>query len=76
MSFSCPIICSSSEPMPEFGGDAMIYFDVNNSDDLKNKIERLISDPNQIRKLKEKSRLRAESFSWYDFTQQVASIYL
>ena len=27
LSFGCPILCSSAEPMKEFGGDAVAYFD-------------------------------------------------
>ena len=46
MSFGVPIVCSNTTAMPETCGNAAIYFDPFNTDDICEKINYLLSNPN------------------------------
>lgn len=39
-----PILCSDDPPMPEFGGDAVVYFDATDAGDLRDRLAELIDD--------------------------------
>ena len=40
-----PLLASCREPMPEFGGDAAIYFDPSSPVELAEKLQSIIDDP-------------------------------
>src|SRR5258705_9042007 len=40
-----PILCSRRPPMPEFGGDAVWYFEPSNVEELSTQLLRLLRDP-------------------------------
>jgi glycosyltransferase involved in cell wall biosynthesis len=50
---SRPILCSSDPPMPEFGGDAVVYFDPTRSVELTERLAALIDDEPRLRQLGE-----------------------
>jgi len=64
MSFSCPVISSFSASLPEIGGNACLYFDPNNIDDLVEKIQQLLTNQQQCSELIQKEKLRIREFSW------------
>ena len=41
MSYDCPTVVSMTSSLPEIGGDASLYFDPTNSDDLLDKLQSL-----------------------------------
>jgi len=59
-----PVLSSSVMPMPEFGGDSILYFDPRNPDDLAIKIDLVLSDPLQIERLSVSSAKKSEFYSW------------
>lgn len=59
-----PIICSSHSPMPEFGGNAVVYVDPKNPLNISTEIEKLIDDPTQRSMLSLAAKERSELFSW------------
>ena len=64
MSYDCPVIASYSSSLPEIGGDASLYFDPKNPDDLLEKL-RTLQDNNELRKeLISKGQQRIIDFSW------------
>jgi glycosyltransferase involved in cell wall biosynthesis len=64
MSYGCPVIASFSSSLPEIGGEASLYFDPKNSDDLLEKLESLQNN-NELRKeLISKGQQRIKDFSW------------
>ena len=64
MSYDCPTIISMTSSLPEVGGDASLYFDPKNSDDLLEKLKTLYNN-NELRKeLISKGRQRIKDFSW------------
>ena len=64
MACGCPIVLSNASSFPEVAGDAGIFFENNNKEDLRNKIELVLNDVNfrdiYIQKGLERSRL----FTW------------
>lgn len=59
-----PLIVSDRQPMPEFGGDAVLYFDPASSDDLANKIVSIIDDYSFMKILATKARERSFYYDW------------
>src|SRR5699024_8693875 len=48
MAAGVPIACSNSSSLPEVGGDAALYFDPNNIEDIKSKLIQIARD-NELR---------------------------
>ncbi len=74
LSFGCPIISSSEEPMPEFGGDAIEYFDPESSKELTNKIKNIINSDKKLDYLSRMSKERSKLFSWEKFANDLFSL--
>ncbi len=64
MNYDCPVITSFSSSLPEIGGDACLYFDPQNVDDLLEKMLLLQGDNNLRQELITKGRRRIKFFSW------------
>jgi glycosyltransferase involved in cell wall biosynthesis len=64
MRYGCPVITSNVSSLPEAGGDAALYVDPKNAEDIKEKIELMIND-NQLRdKLIKKGYEQVKKFGW------------
>ena len=74
LSFGCPILCSSVEPMNEFGGDAVAYFDPYSEVELRKLMQKTLDDPEVLRKMSKLSRERSKRFSWDLFTESVVDL--
>jgi len=64
MNFSCPVIASFSSSLPEIGGDACLYFDPHNINDLTEKMLKLKNNPELRKELIKKGKERIKIFSW------------
>jgi len=64
MACGTPVVCSDSSSLPEVGGDAVLYCDTNDVNDIKDKIELIVSDEKLQQELKTKGLQRAKKFSW------------
>ena len=64
MAYGCPVISSFTSSLPEIGGEACLYFDPNNLNDLTDKISQLINDIELRNSLIEKGKERIKLFSW------------
>ena len=64
MSNNCPTIISMNSSLPEVGGEASLYFDPKNSDDLLKKIETLQKNKELRKELITKGKKRIKEFSW------------
>lgn len=64
--FACgtPVICSNTSSLPEVGGDAVLYCDAYNVNDIKEKIELLLDDEILQKQMIQKGLNRAKLFSW------------
>lgn len=59
-----PIVCSECGSIPEIAGDAALYFDAKNPEDMADKIHLLAEDKNLYDNLVEKGKRQVEKFSW------------
>ncbi len=64
MNFDCPVVASYSSSLPEIGGDASLYFDPKNPDDLLDKLNSLKQNQESRKELITKGRQRIKDFSW------------
>jgi len=64
MSYSCPTIISMTSSLPEIGGDASLYFNPKNPDDLLEKLKSLKENKELRKELIAKGRQRIKDFSW------------
>ena len=64
MKQGCPVITSNISSLPEAGGDAAIYVDPEDIDDIAKKITKLISDDKLRKELIEKGKNQIAKFSW------------
>ncbi len=64
MACGTPVVCSDSSSLPEVGGDAVVYCDAYDIDDIKDKIEMLLDDKDLQKKMIEKGLVQAKKFSW------------
>ena len=64
MASGAPIACSGSAAMPEVAGDAAIYFDPRNPDEMAKAIARLMSEQDLCKTLSKKAVSRAREFTW------------
>lgn len=59
-----PLFVSNRPPMPEFGGDAVIYFDPARPDMFAKEIAAVIDDPYQMNALASKAKIRSDRYQW------------
>lgn len=74
LSFGCPILCSSAHPMPEFGGNSVIYFNPYSVLHLQRIMESTLINQNTMVILKNKSLNRSKLYSWDMFTKSVIDL--
>lgn len=64
MACGTPVICSNSSSLPEVGGDAVVYCDSYNINDIREKIELVLSNENLQKEMIFKGLEQAKLFSW------------
>lgn len=64
MKNGCPVIISNVSSLPEAGGDAALYFDPENVDDIQKTIEKVISNENLRKEMIKKGYAQVKKFSW------------
>jgi len=64
MACGCPCIVSNSSSIPEVCGNAALYVDPQDTDDLVTKIKKVLNDENQCIELVEKGYRRIMHFNW------------
>lgn len=64
MACGTPVVCSNTTSLPEVGGDAVIYCDPHDINDIKEKIELLLKNRALQKKMIEKGLKRVKSFTW------------
>jgi len=64
MACGTPVVCSDSSSIPEVGGDAVVYCDPNNTDDISNKMVQVLNDTELQKSMKVSGIKRAKEFTW------------
>ena len=64
MKYGCPTVISNVSSLPEAGGEAALYVDPENADDIKKKLELIINDEELRKELTRKGHEQVKKFSW------------
>lgn len=64
MSCGVPVCASARASIPEVAGDAALFFNPENEEEMAKSIEKILKNPNLQKELKEKGKKRASVFSW------------
>jgi glycosyltransferase involved in cell wall biosynthesis len=75
MKCGCPIASSNAASLPEVGGDAVLYFDPYNVDQMADCMERILTDSGLRETLINKGYQQVKKFSWQKASQYVYCIF-
>ena len=75
MAHGAACIVSSADPMPEYAGDAAMYFDPLSTVDLRGQLARVLSDPGLRESLGRRAQQTAYRFRWEDLVRTTVSAY-
>lgn len=74
-SCDCPVVLSNTSSMPEVGGDAVLYINPEDSEDIRNKVHELISNKDLRSDLIKKGREQLKLFDWNKIVPQILDCY-
>lgn len=75
MAVGTPVITSNISSMPEAGGEAVLYVDPNNLEDIKAKLDQVMKDEYLRKDLVKKGFIQAKKFSWEKCALETAEAY-
>ena len=75
MACGCPVISSDKTSLPEVGGDAALYFDGYNVDDLAKKMQEVLESKRLQQCMRVKGFAQARRFSWKRCAKKTISLY-
>jgi glycosyltransferase involved in cell wall biosynthesis len=75
MSIGLPVVSSRAASLPEILGDAALYFDPTDAEEIAKKIQLGITDKNLREELKLKGFERIKNFSWAKMAEEILKIY-
>ena len=74
MKYGCPVLTSNVSSLPEAGGDAALYFDPQDVEDIAKKINQVISDENLRSEMIKKGYQQVKKFSWEKTAKETLKI--
>ena len=74
-SCGCPVAASNCSSLPEVGGEAVIYFDPNNSESMQKVIEDIIQNKSMQESLRIRGYQRLKLFSWEMTAMNTKKVY-
>lgn len=75
LTIGTPVITSNVSSMPEAGGDAALYVDPGNPQEIASYINMLLSSPTIVEQIREKGRAHAQKFKEEVVVEKVYEIY-
>jgi glycosyltransferase involved in cell wall biosynthesis len=75
MAVGCPVVASNAASLPEVGGDAAVYMNPKDREDIKDKIQQVLNSEKLRQNLIGKGKERVKLFSWKKMAQQTLEIY-
>ena len=70
MACGTPVVCSNASSLPEVGGDAVLYCNPHDTDDIKDKIAMVLQDKELQKEMIDKGLQQAKKFSWEKSAQE------
>lgn len=75
MKCGCPVVTSKKGSLPEIAGDAVLYVDAYNAEDIAKGLEKVLKDSSLAKSLSEKGALQAKKFSWKKTAKETMEVY-
>lgn len=75
MAKGCPVVSSNRSSMPEVLGDAAVYFDPDNKEQMAKRIKEVIRDSELRRKMVKKGKQQVKKYSWWECARETLEIY-
>jgi N-acetylglucosaminyldiphosphoundecaprenol N-acetyl-beta-D-mannosaminyltransferase len=75
MACGIPVLCSDRGALKEVGDEAVIFFEPDDPEEIKEKLELLLSDKNKRKELIDKGLERSKTFSWKKHKDDLLRIY-
>lgn len=75
MGYGAPVISSNATCLPEIYGDAALYFDPTDIDDMSHAIDRVLLDGHLRSRLIERGKLQHAKYSWQRMAEQTHDAY-
>jgi alpha-1,3-rhamnosyl/mannosyltransferase len=75
MACAAPVVCSSATSLPEVAGNAALYFDPYDADEMASQIVRAFSDKALRASLVEQGRHNLQRFNWAETARQTLAVY-
>ena len=75
MACGCPVICSNAASLPEIGGNACLYFEPSNQNQLLQLLKNTLNNPERLNKLKTLSIKQARKFSWNNTAKKTLEVF-
>lgn len=75
MNYGCPVVLSNRSCFPEVAGDASLYFNPDDCEDIKNSIETVIYNDDFRSSLIKKGYSRVKNFSWKKTADEHIALY-
>ena len=71
----CPVVLSNTSSMPEVGGDAVVYVDPLNAEDMRGKIREVLTDSELREELVTRGRKQLTRFDWDQIATETLECY-
>ncbi len=75
MAAGVPVVSSEAASLPEVGGDACLYFDPRDLNQMTEQIQRVLDDEKLKKQLIDKGQKRYQQFSWRRLAEQTLKVY-
>tara|TARA_B100001540_G_C15815291_1_gene646891 strand:+ start:1928 stop:3016 length:1089 start_codon:yes stop_codon:yes gene_type:complete len=75
MSLNCPVLCSKNSSLLEIGGDAAIFFDPQDYEDIKNTMEKFINNTTDRNEIIQKGILNSQKYTWENCANKTLKVY-
>lgn len=75
MACGCPVVLANHSSFPEVAGDAGVYFELHNAEDLKNKVTALLENESLRASYVEKGLEQVKKFSWQKTAEECLKVY-
>jgi len=75
MGLGCPVICSNKGPIPEIVGEAGIYFDPEDVNNMQYILEKALYDDTLLEEMVKRGYQRSSTFSWDRTASQTIALY-
>jgi len=75
MACGCPVITADNTSLPEVGGDAAIYVNAYDTEQLAFEMERVLSSESLRKDMIAQGFVQSKKFSWDKTAEQVENVY-